>query len=154
MKLFTEGNKTSLFVFQYSKALKYANIRMPQNKLLCYFSLLSVGFFISSTPSHFRLTKKQAVILDHWGKGSPSAAETAVLDIEVGILKAEEMEAQRKLEELERKKKLKEQQSKVSKNNVQKANKDLQFGDVLMIDGKPVNGESQTTVPVLDTRVD
>ena len=64
------------------------------------------------------------------------------------------MEAQRKLEELERKKKLKEQQSKVSKNNVQKANKDLQFGDVLMIDGKPVNSGSQTTVPVLDTRVD
>ena len=64
------------------------------------------------------------------------------------------MEAQRKLEELERKKKLKEQQSHVSKNNVQKANKDLQFGDVLMIDGKPVNMEGQTTVPVLDTRVD
>ena len=56
---------------------------MLQNKLPYNFSSLSVSFF-----SRFRLTKKQAVILDHWGKGSPSAAETAVLDIEVGILKA------------------------------------------------------------------
>ena len=29
----------------------------------------------------------KSYILDHWGKGSPSAAETAVLDLEVEILK-------------------------------------------------------------------
>ena len=34
-------------------------------------------------------------ILDHWGKGSPSAAETAVLDLEVEILKEQERESQR-----------------------------------------------------------
>ena len=41
------------------------------------------------------MTKKQGYILDHWGKGSPSAAETAVLDQEVEILK-KEMEASRR----------------------------------------------------------
>ena len=34
-------------------------------------------------------------ILDHWGKGSPSAAETAVLDLEVEILKQQERDSRR-----------------------------------------------------------
>ena len=69
-------------------------------------SLISVGLIMFITfvvlywnyyeTVHRRLTKKQGYILDHWGKGSPSAAETAVLDQEVEILK-KEMEATRKL---------------------------------------------------------
>ena len=43
-----------------------------------------------------RMTKKQGYILDHWGKGSPSAAETAVLDQEVEVLKQEMEEASQK----------------------------------------------------------
>ena len=42
------------------------------------------------------MTKKQGYILDHWGKGSPSAAETAVLDQEVEVLKQEMEEASQK----------------------------------------------------------
>ena len=54
-------------------------------------SLVSVGFLMIVTflvlywnyyeNVHRKLNKKQGVILDHWGKGSPSAAETAILDI-------------------------------------------------------------------------
>lgn len=40
-------------------------------------------------------------ILDHWGKGSPSAAETAVLDLEVEILKEQERQSQRAQEQQE-----------------------------------------------------
>lgn len=63
-------------------------------------SLISVGLIMIVTflvlywnyheTIHRRMTKKQGYILDHWGKGSPSAAETAILDLEVEILKGEE----------------------------------------------------------------
>ena len=42
------------------------------------------------------MTYIKGYILDHWGKGPPSAAETAVLDLEVEILKQQERETQRK----------------------------------------------------------
>lgn len=35
-------------------------------------------------------SQKIPAFSDHWGKGSPSAAETAILDLEVEILKGEE----------------------------------------------------------------
>ena len=86
---------------------------------------------------HRRMTKKQGFILDHWGKGSPSAAETAILDIEVEILKQEEEAKLRKLP-----------------MSTEATNQDE---DLLMIDGKHLfdnlNGET-TTMPPMDTRVD
>lgn len=83
-------------------------------------SLISVGLIMFITflvlywnyneTVHRRLTKKQSYILDHWGKGSPSAAETAVLDLEVEILKKQEREIKAK-----------------------------QVDDLLVIDGRPLN---------------
>ena len=73
-------------------------------------SLISVGFLMIVTflvlywnyyeTIHRRMTKKGGFILDHWGKGSPSAAETAILDIEVEILKQEEEAKLRKMNNL------------------------------------------------------
>ena len=60
-------------------------------------------------------------ILDHWGKGSPSAAETAVLDLEVEILKEQERQSQRAQEG--------------------------QLDDLLVIDGRPFNEDIDLTVP-------
>ena len=67
-------------------------------------SLISVGLIMFITflvlywnyyeTIHRRMTKKQGYILDHWGKGSPSAAETAVLDQEVEVLKQEMEQSQ------------------------------------------------------------
>ena len=86
---------------------------------------------------HRRMTKKQGFILDHWGKGSPSAAETAILDIEVEILKQEEEAKLRKMLPI----------------STEATNQD----DLLMIDGKNLfdnlNGDT-TTMPPMDTRVD
>ena len=65
-------------------------------------------------------------ILDHWGKGSPSAAETAVLDLEVEILKEQERESQRAQEgQLE----------------------GQPLDDRLVIDGRPFNEDLDLTVP-------
>lgn len=71
---------------------------------------------------HRRLTKKQSYILDHWGKGSPSAAETAVLDLEVEILKKQEREIKAK-----------------------------QVDDLLVIDGRPLT-TALTTQPLTTLR--
>ena len=110
-------------------------------------SLLSVGFLMIVTflvlywnyyeTIHRRMTKKQGFILDHWGKGSPSAAETAILDIEVEILKQEEEAKLRKMLPI----------------STEATNQD----DLLMIDGTNLfdnlNGDT-TTMPPMDTRVD
>merc|ERR1712062_461132 len=110
-------------------------------------SLISVGLIMFITflvlywnyyeTIHRRMTKKQGFILDHWGKGSPSAAETAILDIEVEILKQEEEAKLRKMLPI----------------STEATNQD----DLLMIDGTNLfdnlNGDT-TTVPPMDTRVD
>jgi len=92
-------------------------------------SLFSVGLILIITflvlywnyyeTVHRRMTKKKGYILDHWGKGSPSAAETAVLDLEVEILKQQERETQRK---------------------------EGQLDDLLVIDGRPFNEDSDQTM--------
>lgn len=69
-------------------------------------SLISVGFLLALTflvlylnyheNVYRKKTRIQGYILDHWGKGSPSAAETAILDLDVEILRRQEMEMKRK----------------------------------------------------------
>ena len=87
---------------------------------------------------HRRLTKKHGYILDHWGKGSPSMAETAVLDMEVEILKEQE------------------KNTKFSKQPNQPAESFDYLDDLLFIDGRSYNSydpfPSATTVP--PSRVD
>ena len=94
-------------------------------------SLISVGLIMSITflvlylnyseTVHRRMTKKQGYILDHWGKGSPSAAETAVLDLEVEKLKEQDRETKKEAE----------------KKMIQKRKE--QVDDLLVIDGRPLN---------------
>ena len=92
---------------------------------------------------HRRMTKKQGFVLDHWGKGSPSAAETAILDIEVEILKQEEEAKLRKMNNLP-----------ISTEATLNLDEDLLMigdGNQNLFDN--LNGDT-TTMPPMDTRVD
>ena len=91
------------------------------------------------------MTKKQGYILDHWGKGSPSAAETAVLDLEVEILKEEQRETRRK-----------EAQRAMSRpppgstTTSEQPQPQEELDDLLVIDGRPLDDETPTTITSLD----
>ena len=118
-------------------------------------SLFSVGFIMIITflvlywnyheTIHRRMTKKQGYILDHWGKGSPSAAETAVLDLEVEILKEEQRETRRK-----------EAQRAMSRpppgstTTSEQPQPQEELDDLLVIDGRPLDDETPTTITSLD----
>ena len=86
--------------------------------------------------------------MDHWGKGSPSAAETAVLDLEVEILKEQERETRRKEAQMAIK----------ERTTTTFASVSAFPDDLLVIDGRPLeNGETPTTITTLsglDSRVD
>jgi len=112
-------------------------------------SLISVGLIMFITflvlywnyyeTIHRRMTKKQGYILDHWGKGSPSAAETAVLDQEVEVLKQEMEEASQK-----------KIPSTVDTNSL--INKVLVEDDLLYIDGRSLNSYLTSSTATFGTR--